>query len=182
MPTPEKFLKKFTVRQLQQLIREQGKTANDKLSEIRESGASALSPVYIRKYEPYLSQFGTKTKQMFSLSGEGKKADLINRLQNIQSFNASIGNSEQIKEQAQKEADRVGVEIEDLKEYWRLVHYGYDAVAYRVDSGSIQTIVSERMRKGQSSATIKRAITMAAKKADSGDDYINKFSAGGKWL
>ena len=110
------------------------------------------------------------------------KAKLIMNLLNIQYFNEKVGDAERVRKKAQETADKYNIDVEDTREFWRLVRAGFDATGYRVDSDTILKIISERMRHGQTARGIKTAITKAAKLALNADEYITKFSKGGKWL
>lgn len=182
--TPEKFLKQFSNKQLRQLIRETAKTANAKLADIRTTGAAELSGAYITKIRPYLHQHGTKKTEKFKqLYPKGTdKQTLITALQNAQYFNSYIGDSEQLQREAEQQAERLNIDIEDTREFWALVNWGYKNLGYRVDSDSLQKIIAERMRAGQTANGIKRAFSYAQNIAENGDEFINNFSKRGRWL
>ena len=180
----EKLAMTLTEKQLRQLISMQGKTANKNLRSIRTEKVENLSGAYIKKTAPYLNKYSTKSGKNFrvSMPSNASKKQLVNALLNIQYFNEKIGTAEKVKAKAQHTADEYGIDIEDTAKFWDLVRAGFDSVGYRVDSDSILKIVSERLRNGQSARGIKVAITRAANAAESGDDFISKFSKGGKWL
>lgn len=186
MPTPEKFLRGLTEKQLRQLISKEAKAANVNLQDIRESGAADLSGAYITKIEPYLREKGTKAKQAFRQRylKSTSKAELINALQNLQYFNRYIGTPEQIREKAREQSERLGVDPEELPEFWNLVKWGYQHLAFKVPSDQIQKIITNRMRGGQSVSSIKSAFRTAAE-AENGNDFIDRFQRGRgrqRWL
>ena len=192
----EKMAATLSEEQLRQLIKMQGKRANKNLAKIRQPYKSGknkvdingvtyadLSGVFAKKINPYLQKHGTKSGGFVLNPKAGtKKKDLITELLNIQYYNEKIGTPADIIRRAENTANEYGVDIENQARFWELVRKGFDAVGYRVDSDSILKIVSERMRAGQTGRGIKAAITRAANAADSGDDYIARFSKGGKWL
>lgn len=180
----EKLAMSLSEKQLRQLISKQGKAANQLLKELKTSGAAELSGVYTRKYIPYLKQHGTKKGGFYTRPAKStNKETLVNQLLNIQYFNSTLKSVEHVKQHAAEVAQEYNFADEDeLKGYWKLVRYGMDACGYRVDSDTVQKIVRERMRAGQTTRGIKRAITLASKDATSGDDYITKLSKGGVWL
>lgn len=192
----EKMAATLSEEQLRQLIKMQGKRANKNLAKIRQPYKSGknkvdidgvtyadLSGVFTTKVNPYLKKHGTK-QGTFILSPKSgtKKSDLITELLNIQYFNEKVGTPAEIIRRAENVSNDYGVDVTDQVRYWDLVRKGFNAVGYRIDSESIMKIVAERMRAGQTDRGIKSAITRAANMAESGDDYISRFSKGGKWL
>lgn len=179
----EKLAATLSEKQLRSLLSMQSKKANTILKDIRTTGAAELSGVYTKKYIPYLEQYGTKSGTFRQRQAKTTtKKELITQLLNIQYFNENIISSQHIKELAQEQASRVGIDVTELKAFWQLVKQGLDASGYRVDSEDMVKIVSERMRAGQSVSGIKAAITRAAKKAKNGTEYITKISEKGRFL
>lgn len=183
----EKLAKTLSEKQLRDLIKQQGKTANRRLTSLYNKGLEKQSGAYIVKTSPYLRKSGRTNKhgqQVFktSMPKNASKDELVKNLLNIQYYNTHIGTAARVKKRAQMTANRYGVSLEETREFWQLVQYGYNSVGYKIDSEMIQKIVSERMRAGQSARAIKGQITRAAKLATSGDDFISRFSGGGKWL
>ena len=192
----EKLAMTLTEEQLRDLIKMQGARANKNLSKIRKPYTGGknkvdingvtyadLSGAFVKKINPYLKKHGTKGGNFVLSPKEGtRKTELVTELLNIQYFNEKIKSPSDIISRAEKTANDYDIDITDTGRFWSLVKHGFDSVGYRVDSDSILKIVSERMRAGQSGRGIKGAITRAARMAESGDDFISKFSKGGKWL
>ena len=183
----EKLAKTLTEQQLRQLIKEQGATANRRLTSLYSHGLQKQSGAFIVKTSPYLKKSGRTNKkgqQVFqtSMSKTATKEQLITNLLNIQYYNSYIGTAAKVKKKAKATAKRYNIDIENSAEFWKLVEYGYNSVGYKIDSDNIQKIVAERLRRGQSTKAIKAAITRAAKQAANGDDFISKFGGGGRWL
>ena len=183
----EKLAKTLSEQQLRELIKQQGKTANRRLTSLFNKGLEKQSGAYIVKTSPYLAKSGRTNKhgqQVFktSMSKTATKDELVTNLLNIQYYNQYIGTAARVKKKAKTTASKFGVSLKETSEFWNLVQYGYNSVGYKIDSENIQKIVSERMRAGQSPAAIKAQITRAAKAATSGDDFISRFGGGGKWL
>ena len=183
----EKLAKTLSEQQLRDLIKQQGKTANRRLSSLYAKGLEKQSGAYIIKTAPYLQKDGRTNKkgqQVFktSMPKTATKDELVKNLLNIQYYNTHIGTAARVKKKAQSTAKRFGVSLDETREFWKLVQYGYNSVGYKIDSDMIQKIVSERMRAGQSPTAIKGQITRAANAASSGDDFISRFGGGGKWL
>ena len=183
----EKLAKTLTEQQLRQLIKEQGATANRRLTSLYSHGLQKQSGAFIVKTSPYLQKSGRTNKkgqQVFqtSMPKNATKEQLITNLLNIQYYNSYIGTAAKVKKKAKATAKRYNIDIENSAEFWQLVEYGYNSVGYKIDSDNIQKIVSERLRRGQSPKAIKAAITRAAKQAANGDDFISKFGGGGRWL
>lgn len=183
----EKLAKTLTEQQLRQLIREQGTKANRRLISLYTHGLEKQSGAFIVKTSPYLTKSGRTNKQgqqvfKTSMPKNATKEQLITNLLNIQYYNSYIGTALKVKKKAKATAKRYKIDIEDTREFWDLVKYGYNSVGYKIDSDNIQKIVSERLRAGQTAKTIKQAITRAAKQAANGDSFISKFGGGGKWL
>ena len=180
----EKLALTLSEKQLRELISKQGKKANDLLRELKTTGAADLSGVFVRKYIPYLQQHGTKKGEFYTRPSKAtSKTALVNQLLNIQYFNSTLKSVEHVKEQAAEKAKEYHFASEDdLKGYWKLVRYGMDSSAFRADSGTIEKIIQERMRAGQTYRGIKGMITRAANAADNGTEYIDILSRGGIWL
>lgn len=183
----EKFAKTLTEQQLRELIKKQGQTANRRLSSLYQKGLTKQSGAFITKTNPYLQKSGRTNKkgqQVFktSMPKNASKDELVKNLLNIQYYNSFIGTAAKVKKKAGATAKRYGINPEDTTEFWKLVNAGYQSVGYKIDSESIQKIVAERMKRGQTAKTIKAALTRAANQANNGDDFISRFSAGGKWL
>lgn len=183
----EKLAKTLSEQQLRDLIKQQGKTANRRLLSLYSKGLEKQSGAYIVKTSPYLRKSGRTNKhgqQVFktSMPKNASKDELVKNLLNIQYYNTHIGTAARVKKKAQSTAKRFGVSLDETREFWKLVQYGYNSVGYKIDSDMIQKIVSERMRAGQSPAAIKGQITRAANAAASGDDFISRFGGGGKWM
>lgn len=183
----EKLAKTLSEQQLRDLIKQQGKTANRRLTSLYNKGLEKQSGAYIVKTSPYLAKSGRTNKhgqQVFktTMPKNASKDELVTNLLNIQYYNQYIGTAARVKKKAKATASKYGVSLKETSEFWKLVEYGYNSVGYKIDSESIQKIVSERMQAGQSIAAIKGQITRAAKAATSGDDFISRFGGGGKWL
>lgn len=183
----EKLAKTLTEQQLRQLIREQGTTANRRLMSLYTHGLEKQSGAFIVKTSPYLAKSGRVNKKgrtvfQTSMPKNATKEQLITNLLNIQYYNTYIGTAAKVKKKANATAKRYNIDIKDSAEFWKLVEYGYNSVGYKIDSESIQKIVAERMRRGQSPKGIKAAITRASKQASSGDDFVSRFGGGGRWL
>lgn len=183
----EKLAKSLTEQQLRELIRQQGKTANRRLTSLRKKGLENQSGAYITKTSPFLKKSGRTNKagqQVFktSMPKNATKDELIKNLLNIQYYNTHIGTAANVKKKATRTAKKFGIDIEDTQKFWDLVKWGYNSVGYKVPSDALQKIISERMRAGQSPKAIKAALTRAANLAENGDDFITRFSSRGKWL
>lgn len=183
----EKLAKTLSEQQLRELIKQQGKTANRRLASLYTKGLEKQSGAYIIKTAPYLTKEGRTNKkgqQVFktSMSKTATKDELVKNLLNIQYYNQYIGTAARVKKKAKSTAARYGVTLNETSAFWNLVQYGYNSVGYKINSDMIQKIVSERMAAGQSARAIKAQITKAANAASSGDDFITRFSGGGKWL
>lgn len=183
----EKLAKGLTEQQLRELIIKQGKKANRNITTIRAKGLGDLSGVMQAKIEPYLRKHGRTNKhgeQVFKL-GAGKNAtkqDMIDLLLNIQYFNSRVGTASKVVKRAKEQAKRFAIDLTDVKKFWKLYEYGYNAVGYRVDSEVLQEIIKNRLRAGQKESSIKAAIRRAADAADNADDYLTKFSGSGRWI
>lgn len=183
----EKLAKTLSEQQLRDLIKQQGKTANRRLTSLYTKGLEKQSGAYIIKTAPYLKKEGRTNKkgqQVFktSMPKTATKDELVKNLLNIQYYNQYIGTAARVKKKAKSTAARYGVTLNETSTFWNLVQYGYNSVGYKIDSDMIQKIVSERMTAGQSARAIKAQITKAANAASSGDDFITRFGGGGKWL
>ena len=183
----EKLAKTLSEQQLRELIKQQGKTANRRLTSLYTKGLEKQSGAYIIKTAPYLQKEGRinkKGQQVFktSMPKTATKDELVKNLLNIQYYNQYIGTAARVKKKAKSTASRYGVTLNETSTFWKLVQYGYNSVGYKIDSDMIQKIVSERMNAGQSARGIKAQITKAANAASSGDDFITRFGGGGKWL
>ena len=183
----EKLAKTLSEEQLRQLIKQQGQTANRRIRSLYKHDLVQQSGAFITKIEPHLRKSGRVNKAgelvfKTSMPKNATKNELVKNLLNIQYYNAYIGTAARVKRRAKATAKKFGVDLSDTKTFWKLVNYGFNSVGYKIDSDSIQKIVSERMRAGQSSRAIKAALTRAKNRAESGDDFISKFSGGGKWL
>ena len=192
----EKLARTLSETQLRQLIKMQGAKANKSISQLgklykpknapdnaKPVEIKELSGVFAIKTEPYLKKHGT-TAGGFKLTPakDATKQELIDELLNIQYYNEKIGTPAQIIARAERTANDYGVDITDTAEYWRLVRKGLNSTGFKIDSGSVEKIVAERMRAGKTERGIAISIGMAAKKADNGTDFITRFSGGGKWL
>lgn len=183
----EKLAKTLSEQQLRDLIKQQGKTANRRLTSLYSKGLEKQSGAYIVKTSPFLQKDGRTNKhgqQVFktSMPKTATKDELVRNLLNIQFYNQYIGTAARVKKKAKATANKFGVSLKETSEFWALVQYGYNSVGYKIDSDMIQKIVSERMNAGQSARSIKAQITRAAKAAASGDDFISRFGGGGRWL
>lgn len=183
----EKLAKTLSEQQLRDLIKQQGKTANRRLSSLFDKGLDKQSGAYIVKIAPYLKDEGRTNKkgqQIFKtiMPKTATKDELVKNLLNIQFYNQYIGTAARVKKKSKLTAKRFKVSLTETAKFWELVAYGYNSVGYKIDSGNIQKIVAERMAAGHSPSAIKGQITRAAKAASSGTDFISRFSKGGTWL
>lgn len=190
----EKLAKTLSEEQLRQLIKIQGGYANANLSQIHQTyipkdapdnatpvKISELSGVFAVKTQPYLQKHGVNGA--FDLNPKNAtKKQLIDELLNIQYYNEKIGSPAQIIARAERTAKEYNVDVTDTAEYWRLVRRGMESTGFKVDSGTVEKIVAQRMRAGKSEHGIKIAIGIAASKAKNGTDFLTRFSGAGKWL
>lgn len=183
----EKLAKTLSEKQLRDLIKIQGKTANRRLTSLYNKGLEKQSGAYIVKTSPYLRKSGRTNKRgqrvfKTSMPKNASKDELVTNLLNIQFYNHYIGTAARVKKKSEKTAARVGIDVKDTVEFWELVEHGYNSVGYKIDSDNIQKIVAERMKAGMPPASIKAQLTLAAKAAQNGTDFITKFGKGGLWL
>ena len=169
--------------ELQKIVKMYTQEANVKLANIREAGADKLSKAFMSKWNPYLEQHGTKKGNFRTGVSRATKAELIERLQNLQQFRKNIKQANEILREAEETAEQFGLDnVGDLQTLFDLVNYGYDSLAYKIGSDDMFKIVSERLNAGQTAEEIKQAIDTAASLAESGDEFIQDFSEGGNWL
>lgn len=182
---------RMTVKDLRKLVSEMSMEANVKLRELRESGADKLSLAYRVKWAPYLEKYGTKREKLFrrDTSKDTKKV-LLEKYYNLQKFN-KIPSPKQIKRDAERNARRSGIftgdkptgeDVEKWAQIIELMKYGYQSLAFKVDSETMEKIIEERLDKGQSSEEIKATIDNASYLALDGDEWLDFFSEGGEWL
>lgn len=183
----EKLANTLTEKQLRELIKKQGQTANRRLTSLYDKGLTNRSGAFITKTEPYLRESGRTNKkgqQVFktSMPENVSKGELVKNLLNIQYYNSYIGTAARVKKKSNATAKRYKLKPEDAPEFWKLVKMGFQSVGFKVDSKNVQRIVAERMKKGEDEETIAEAIKNAAEKAKNGDSFISRFSDGGTWL
>lgn len=177
------MLKGLKRSELQKIVKDYSQQANAKLTSLREAGADKLSRSFTSKWKPYLEQHGTKKGNFRTGVSRATKAELIERLENLQAFRRNVKSAEEIMDEAEETAEQFGLDsVEDLQTLFDLVNYGYDSLAYKIGSDDMFKIVSERLNSGQSAEEIKEAIDTAASLAESGDEFIQDFSEGGNWL
>ena len=168
---------------LQALVKDYSKQANVQLTELHESGADKLSISFTQKWGAYLSQHGTKRGKFRTGVSRATKAELVERLLNLQKFRQNIKDPEQIQAEAEKTAEQFGLDnTDDIAELFELVKYGFDSLAYKIGSDDMFKIVTERLNAGQTADEIKEAIDTAANLAENGNEFVQEFSEGGNWL
>ena len=101
----EKLAKTLTEQQLRDLIKQQGKTANRRLTSLYNKGLEKQSGAYIVKTSPYLQKSGRTNKrgqQVFktSMPKTATKDELVTNLLNIQYYNQYIGTAARVGLQA----------------------------------------------------------------------------------